>query len=146
MNQRAAAIVLLVVGALAYLLRPRTAAAQPVDTRRDTSSFGPLEQVGPIGNTTPPPPTTPVAGDPIALPTVGSGAGNFLCRCAPIGSFGAACLGGEWTAFVPGVFDPPPGFFVKRLTPAQISAAGLEPGHDWHGLDYRQKLAVDCQR
>lgn len=77
--------VLLVLAAVALLVWWGTAAAESPELE-DTSSLGPLEPVGPIGN------TNPVPGVDYNADTAA------LCRCAPLNSFGPACEGYTWAS------------------------------------------------
>lgn len=135
-------------GVLALYFFARALKAQPRDTRTDTSSFGPVEHVGPIGNTgEDDAPLAPRPGENAALPFLLPSAslyGAEGCSNRPLFDFHSDCLGNTWTAFpesniayVPGAADWIAKGYTRKLSSAQVRAALLDPSLVWIGLDYR---------
>jgi hypothetical protein len=155
-SRRAAVLVplagaaLLVIAALAMRRR-----APAIDTRRDTSSFGPLEPIGPIGNTGERATgsivggTLPLAGRPgeipnldTTLPPIFSGAD--ACANRSIGDFAPMCFGDTWGPFresdIPNLAGAAEWIrtgAARKLSPEYVRAALLDPAVTWYGVDYR---------
>jgi hypothetical protein len=135
--------------------------------KTDTSSFGPVEHVGATGNTTVPvtTPASPVQPTPAPLTPMIPGQLDYgygqvsyvpreagtdadpLCECAPMNSFGPACVGNTWTAGLRatmeslGVLDK-----CVKLTADQAIARGYDPKLEWFAYDYREgKFPLRCR-
>jgi hypothetical protein len=147
-DSKSAGVVIVVLGLGALVYRRATAAPAPaVDTRQDTSSFGPVEHVGPLGNTESPAtqgPSSSTAGNQYGGITLPPLFGPDGCANRPLNDFHPDCLGDTWTAFIDGNQAYIPGAAewiasgkAKRLTDDQKRRALLDPSKVWWGVDYR---------
>ncbi len=152
-DSHAAIVALAVSGIIAAIAWAARRSSSPApDTRVDTSSFGPVEHVGPIGNTSG---TLPIAGRPgevpnldvVPLPAIFSGYG---CSNRSVGDFHPDCLGDTWTAFQEGAIPHLAGAadWVRTGVAKRIHVAGDPPSHivkgalldprlTWYAIDYR---------
>lgn len=150
--------------ALFYFTRAARARTASPDLRTDTSSFGPIEQVGPTGNAPPlvpqsgmipdegitlPPPMTDWEYVTPSDPSQGNlqPTATLAARCESFGldTFAPDCLGATWTAFVAEAIPMLTGAAewvssgkARKLTPVQMHASLLDPSRTWYGLDYRR--------
>jgi hypothetical protein len=156
-SSRAGVIVPLVGAALLAIaaLALRRRSVPVIDTRRDTSAFGPLEHVGPIGNTgeratgSISGSSLPLAGRPGEIPNLDTSlppifSGVDACRNRSVGDYNPACIGDTWGPFresdIPNLAGAAEWIrtgAARKLSPEYVRAALLDPSVTWYAVDYR---------